>query len=207
MNVVPYGDRAVLLDVADRSDAPAVLERVRVAMAGRDGVLEVIGGARTVLVEVDRATDLTATGEAMLSAANDADGATAIAINGEIVEIPVDYSGADVGAVAALIGASIDELVRLHTAPLYAVAFCGFSPGFAYLTGLDARLQLPRLPRPRTAVPAGSVGIAGEYTGVYPRSSPGGWRLLGHTDVSIWDLDRTPPALLAPGARVRLVAT
>ncbi len=96
-----------------------------------------------------------------------------------------------------------DELVARHSEPRYVVAFCGFAPGFAYLSGLDERLHVARRAEPRTRVPAGSVGIAGEFTGVYPRASPGGWRLLGRTDADLWNLARTPPALLVPGTRVR----
>ncbi len=95
-------------------------------------------------------------------------------------------------------------MIRRHSAAEYTVQFCGFAPGFGYLSGLDPALRLPRLASPRPAVPAGSVAIAGEFTGVYPRSSPGGWLLLGHTDAVLFDLDRRPPALLRPGTAVRL---
>ncbi|HVU92653.1 MAG TPA: allophanate hydrolase subunit 1, partial [Jatrophihabitans sp.] len=125
------------------------------------------------------------------------------AAQGELVELAVEYDGPDLAATAAELGLSPAELVRRHAAGEYVVAFCGFAPGFAYLTGLDPALHVPRLAEPRTRVPAGAVGIAGEFTGVYPRPSPGGWRLLGRTDAVLWDLDRTPPALLPPGTRVR----
>jgi KipI family sensor histidine kinase inhibitor len=102
-----------------------------------------------------------------------------------------------------LTGLSAAEIVERHSRALYTVALCGFSPGFAYLVGGDPRLRVPRRETPRTAVPAGSVAIADRYTGVYPRPLPGGWRLIGRTDAALWRLDRDPPSLLAPGARVR----
>jgi 5-oxoprolinase (ATP-hydrolysing) subunit B len=117
--------------------------------------------------------------------------------------IPVTYDGPDMDEVARETGLTPAEVIRRHTAPVYTVAFCGFAPGFAYLTGLDPVLMLPRLPVPRTQVPAGSVAVSGQYTSVYPRTSPGGWRLLGRTTAVMWDLAREQPALLTPGSRVR----
>jgi KipI family sensor histidine kinase inhibitor len=118
--------------------------------------------------------------------------------------LPVRYDGADLDSVARECGLTVPEVIRRHCEPEYTVQFCGFAPGFGYLSGLDPALRLPRLASPRPAVPAGSVAIAGEFTGVYPRSSPGGWLLLGHTDAVLFDLDRQPPALLRPGVSVRL---
>ena len=123
-----------------------------------------------------------------------------------LVEVPTVYDGADLAEVAELWGVSAEAAVRIHTGPEYRVAFCGFAPGFAYLTGLPARYEVPRRATPRTSVPAGSVALAGPYTGVYPRSSPGGWQLLGRTDLPLWDAARDPAALLAPGVRVRFTA-
>ena len=122
---------------------------------------------------------------------------------GRTVEIPVVYDGADLEAVAQLAGLSAEEVVERHTAAEYAVAFIGFAPGFAYLIGGDERLAVPRLPKPRERVPAGSVAIAGPYSGIYPRDSPGGWRLLGRTSLTLFDPERAAPALLATGDRVR----
>ena len=115
------------------------------------------------------------------------------------------YDGEDLPEVCRLTGLSREQVVRRHAAPDYVVAFLGFIPGFPYLVGLDQALHVPRRPTPRTAVPAGSVGLAGSQTGVYPRTTPGGWQLLGHTDVVLFDPHREPPALLAPGDRLRFV--
>jgi KipI family sensor histidine kinase inhibitor len=105
--------------------------------------------------------------------------------------------------VARDAGLSEEDVVGLHTSAVYTVAFTGFAPGFGYLTGLPTALRQPRLDSPRTRVPAGAVGVAGEFTGVYPRESPGGWRLLGQTSATLFDPATDPPALLAPGDRVR----
>lgn len=120
------------------------------------------------------------------------------------VRIPVRYDGPDLADVAALWGVSVEEAVRVHAAAEYRVAFCGFAPGFGYLTGLDEEHHVPRRAEPRTRVPAGAVGLAGPYTGIYPRSSPGGWQLVGTAvDTVLWDTGRSPAALLEPGTRVR----
>lgn len=119
------------------------------------------------------------------------------------VEIPVRYDGPDLDEVCALKGLTRDELIALHTGTTLTTAFCGFAPGFGYLSGLPERLHVPRRASPRTQVAAGSVGLAGEFTGVYPRASPGGWQVIGRTALAMWDATRTPPSLLAPGTRVR----
>jgi KipI family sensor histidine kinase inhibitor len=165
------------------------------------GVLDVVPGARTVLVDGDPPGISRAALEAAIAAHDPAAGAAA----GETghVELAVTYDGADLGDVAARAGLTTDEVVALHTGGEFVVAFCGFTAGFAYLTGLPPELRLPRLDEPRTAVPAGSVAIAEEFTGVYPRRSPGGWRLLGRTEADLWNTTRPAPALLTPGTRVR----
>lgn len=122
-----------------------------------------------------------------------------------LVQVPVRYDGADLPEIAQLTGMSEAEVVRTHLAGEYVVAFAGFAPGFAYIAGGDPRLQVPRRATPRTRVPAGSVALASEFTGIYPRQGPGGWQLLGHTDMVLWDLNRTPPALLTAGTRVRFI--
>ncbi|MFZ5639009.1 MAG: 5-oxoprolinase subunit PxpB [Pseudomonadota bacterium] len=122
------------------------------------------------------------------------------------IEIPVVYGGSfgeDLDAAAAALGLTPDALVARHSAAIYTVAMIGFAPGFPYLSGLDPALALPRLPTPRTRVPAGSVAIGGAQTGIYPHESPGGWRLLGRTPLRLFDPTRATPSLLAPGDRVR----
>jgi KipI family sensor histidine kinase inhibitor len=128
---------------------------------------------------------------------------------GRLVEIPVRYGGEDgpdLADVAAHCGLAIDEVVRRHGAAEYCVYFIGFQPGFAYLGGLDAALHTPRRAEPRVAVPAGSVGIGGAQTGIYPLATPGGWQLIGRTSLALFDPRAEPPTLLAPGDRVRFVA-
>lgn len=123
---------------------------------------------------------------------------------GTALRIPVRYDGPDLADVARLWGVQGREVVRVHTTTEFRVAFCGFAPGFGYLTGLDEKYHVPRRTSPRTRVPPGAVGLAGAYTGVYPRSSPGGWQLIGTAvDTVLWDPARTPAALLTPGTRVR----
>jgi len=117
--------------------------------------------------------------------------------------IDVVYDGPDIAELAFRAHVSIDDVVRLHATGSYEVAFCGFSPGFGYLRGIDQRLHVPRRDTPRMSVPAGSVGVAAGYTCVYPSASPGGWYLIGHTNAAMWDVDRVPPALLRPGQGVR----
>jgi KipI family sensor histidine kinase inhibitor len=192
----PYGDRAVLLE----PDDPEQLAGLRVTLQALTGVLEVVPAARTVLASFDPART---SGTVIADAARRAEHAPRELPDTALVELPVRYDGADLQDVAGEVGCSVPALVARHAAAEYTVAFCGFAPGFAYLTGLEPALHRPRLATPRTSVPAGAVGIAGEYTGVYPRSSPGGWRLLGRTEATLWDLDRVPPALLVPGVRVR----
>ncbi len=195
MQIRPYGEAAVLVETND----PLGL---RAAIAGIDGVGELVPAACTLLVRFDTAR----TSAALLSAAvRAAEIAPHQSAAGALIELAVRYDGADLESVAAEVGLGIDEVIARHCSAEYTVAFCGFSPGFAYLTGLDPRLHVTRLAPPRTTVPAGAVAIAGEYTGVYPRNSPGGWRILGSTDVSLWDLSRRAPALLTPGNRVRFV--
>jgi KipI family sensor histidine kinase inhibitor len=166
------------------------------------GVVDLVPAARTLLVCMDSVVDpreFAALLETMSPASTEE-------LSGDPVTIPVHYDGEDLAEVARLTSLSEDEVVSVHTGPEYVVGFTGFAPGFGYLTGLDERLRLPRRETPRTRVPAGAVAVAGEYTGVYPRPSPGGWHLLGTTSVTLWDATRETPALLRPGSRVRFEA-
>lgn len=198
VRALPYGEDGVLLEVADAAHVVA-LQR---AAAALPGAREVVPGARTVLVVFDPAVT---TGDAVTAALARAAAHPAASGPGGDVRITVTYDGPDLAAVAGETGLSVDEVVARHAGGTYTVAFCGFSPGFAYLTGLDPVLHVPRLAEPRAAVPAGSVAVAGEFAGVYPRVSPGGWRLLGRTDATLWDTARPAPALLVPGTTVRFV--
>lgn len=123
----------------------------------------------------------------------------------ELVTLPVTYDGPDLDEVAELTGLSAAEVIAAHTGTDWTAVFCGFAPGFAYLAGGDPRLQVARRSTPRTRVPAGSVALAGHYCGVYPRESPGGWRLIGRTGITLWDTAAVPPAVIRPGMRVRFV--
>jgi KipI family sensor histidine kinase inhibitor len=189
------GDRGLLVDA---DDAAGIAAAEALALAG---VVEVVPGAAAVLVRHDASADPRALA-AVLAGVEPLARSSA---SGGLVEIPVVYDGADLDDVAAATGLTAADVVRLHSAAEYDVAFCGFAPGFAYLRGLDTRLTVPRLAAPRTRVPAGSVAVADIWSAVYPRESPGGWRLLGRTDAAVWDPARTPPAVLAPGTRVRFV--
>src|SRR5699024_2039294 len=122
------------------------------------------------------------------------------------VTVAVAYDGPDLDDVATATGLAPEEVIAAHTGTEWTVAFTGFAPGFGYLVGGDRRLNVPRRDAPRTAVPAGSVGLAGSFSGVYPRPSPGGWQLIGRTDARLWQPDRDPPALLRPGMTVRFEA-
>jgi KipI family sensor histidine kinase inhibitor len=197
VKVLPFGDAALLVEVDGLPEVLALAAAVHAARPA--GVLDVVPAARTVLVTVVPGTDLGALRHTVLELPVDPSSAP----EGGSVEIPVIYDGPDLAEVARLTGLDEDEVVAAHTGTPWRIAFGGFAPGFAYLTGGDERLQVPRRDEPRTAVPAGAVGLAGEFSGVYPRPSPGGWQLIGRTDVVLWDPDREPPALLEPGGFVR----
>jgi KipI family sensor histidine kinase inhibitor len=193
----PAGDRGVLLDVPDGAAAPVA----RVIAAEVSGLVDVVPGHRTVLVTWDADPPR----EDLAALATRAIEGGASTADSRAVEIPVTYDGADLEIVAELTGLSALEVVAAHSAVEYTVAFLGFAPGFAYLVGGDERLHVPRRDEPRQRVPAGSVAIAGPYSGVYPREGPGGWRLLGTTTAGLFDPGRSPPTLLAAGDRVRFV--
>jgi KipI family sensor histidine kinase inhibitor len=197
VRVLPYGDRALLVDVPDL----AAVAAVRLALEGSPlpGQQELVAAARTVLVVLDR-----------LPTANDAAALRGLSLEPAVapaeapgIDLPVAFDGPDLAEVAELTSRSVPALVETLTSTEFTVAFAGFAPGFAYLTGLPPELHVPRRPTPRTRVPAGSVGLAGPFAGAYPQASPGGWQLVGRTDAVLFDVDRNPPALLAPGARVR----
>jgi KipI family sensor histidine kinase inhibitor len=196
------GERALLVELPGTAEVAALYGWLRERQeAGELGEIEeLVPAARTVLL--DGVADVPAVAALLRTARPRA----AAAASGPLVEVPTVYDGADLAEVAALWGVSEEAAVRIHTEPEYVVAFCGFAPGFGYLTGLPQRYEVPRRDTPRSSVPAGSVALAGQYTGVYPSPSPGGWQLIGRTALALWDPVREPAALLAPGVRVRFTA-
>ncbi|MDQ2708270.1 MAG: allophanate hydrolase subunit 1 [Actinomycetota bacterium] len=198
MRVLRCGLDAVLVELAGLDQVLGLRAALRTTCP--DGVAELVPAARTLLIRYDpRRLDLGRI-RALLA---ELPAAEAIQeCPGELV-VPVRYDGADLAEVAALTGLTRREVTDRHLGSRFTVAFCGFAPGFAYLTGLDPALWVPRRTNPRTLVPAGSVAVADEYTGVYPRPSPGGWQLIGSTELAVWNLARDPVTLLPPGTTVR----
>jgi KipI family sensor histidine kinase inhibitor len=198
VRILPSGDTALLVEV-DHLDEALALYRCWAADPP-DGVVDLIPAACTVLVVADPALIGLDRLARELAGTRPERGSDA---DGPLVEVPVRYDGTDLDEVAALLGCSPREVVDRHTGAEWRVAFCGFAPGFAYLACTDGDWNIPRRSTPRTRVPAGSVGLAGTFSGVYPRPSPGGWQLIGRTGATLFDPDHEPPALLTPGTRVR----
>ena len=196
--ILPYGDHALLVEL---DDLDAVLALFRGLDASRpDGVVDLVPASRTIAAVVDpRILSLSAARGWLERTAPVA----ADAVEERTVEIAVRYDGEDLDEVARLTGRTAADVVAFHAERPWRVAFGGFAPGFAYLVRDGERLDVPRRSTPRTAVPAGAVGLAGTFSGVYPRASPGGWQLIGRTDAVLWDEDADPPALLRPGTVVR----
>jgi KipI family sensor histidine kinase inhibitor len=207
ISIHDYGDQALLLEFDSTAEVLAWAEALR--EAGLLGVLDIVPASRTVLLKLagpryqaptrQRLGKLRVTAESVSDAIAPVDGRADI-------EIDVVYDGADLDEVARLTGLTTDEVIAAHTGTPWRVGFGGFAPGFAYLIGGDEQLNVPRQSEPRTRVPAGSVALAGEFSGVYPRESPGGWQLIGRVAENIaelWDVDRDPPALLRPGLWVQ----
>jgi KipI family sensor histidine kinase inhibitor len=193
------GPHAVLVETDASPASLAAAIRARFA----DGVVDVVPAARTVLVTVADERTLDDVRVALAGLAPDEHAQTGT--SARTITIPVRYDGEDLAAVASACGTTVEDVIRRHTAREYRAAFCGFAPGFAYLSGLDARLHLPRRATPRARIAPGSVAIAAGWSAVYPAASPGGWHLLGHTDVAVWEPARPEPALLEPGTVVRFV--
>ncbi|MBX7431786.1 allophanate hydrolase subunit 1 [Mycobacterium sp. Y57] len=200
-----YGDRALLLEFADTVEVLAWTDALRAA--DLPGVEDIVPAARTVLVKLAQSRYLAPTRQRLARVRVSQDRPAAPANGRADVVIDVSYDGEDLDEVARLTGMTSGEVVAAHTGRPWRVTFSGFAPGFAYLAGGHERLAVPRRPDPRTKVPVGSVGLAGEFSGVYPRESPGGWQLIGRTAAPLWDIEREIPSLLTPGLWVQFQAT
>jgi KipI family sensor histidine kinase inhibitor len=198
---MPFGDTALLVEV---EGLPEVLSLAAAMRAERPPeVVDVIPAARTVLLVANAPAYVAQLVQWVTTLSS-----TTLSDQPSVEEVKLDvtYDGPDLAEVSRLTGMSEDDIVAAHTGTPWRIAFGGFAPGFAYLTGGDPRLAVARRDEPRTSVPTGSVGLAGEYSGVYPRASPGGWQLIGRTEAPLWDPERDPPALLVPGGTVRFRA-
>ncbi|MBT8160534.1 5-oxoprolinase subunit PxpB [Arthrobacter sp. GN70] len=203
--LLPCGDSAFLVELPELSAVVAYyrgLTGFPGDMSIPQGIIDVVPAARTVLVTFDPGLITPAEVRDWLETAQPA---AAVVGSGREVRIEVTYGGPDLAETAQYLGLSEAELVRLHTASEWTAAFSGFAPGFVYLVTTHEGLRVPRRNTPRTAVPAGSVGLAGEFSGIYPRSSPGGWQLIGSTTAALWDASKAHPALIRPGDTVRFV--
>ena len=202
--ITDYGDQALLLQFDSTAEVLAWNDVLR--EADLLGVVDIVPASMTVLIKLDgpryqgvarqQLSKLRLAPETAQEATSPVDGRADVVID-------VVYDGADLDEVAELTGLSRRDVIAAHTETPWRVGFAGFAPGFAYLVGGDERLNVPRRSEPRTKVPVGSVGLAGEFSGVYPRESPGGWQLIGRTDADLWDVDREQPALLTPGQWVQ----
>jgi KipI family sensor histidine kinase inhibitor len=202
--VTDYGDQALLLEFDSTAEVLAWNDVLR--EADLLGVVDIVPASRTVLIKLDgpRYQGVARQQLSKLRLAPETALEATAPVNGRAdVVIDVVYDGADLDEVAELTGLSRRDVIAAHTETPWRVGFAGFAPGFAYLVGGDERLNVPRRSEPRTKVPVGSVGLAGEFSGVYPRESPGGWQLIGCTDADLWNVDREQPALLTPGQWVQ----
>ena len=201
MVIRPFGQSALLVEVATLNDVVSLHRRL--AASAPDGVTDLVPAARTVLVAFDPARLSAAQVRAFIEGASDASEQSDAATG--IYELDIAYDGEDIRSAANLLGVSPEALIAAHRDAEWTVAFTGFAPGFGYLTSPEWRFAVPRLESPRTRVPAGAVGLAGEFTGAYPRETPGGWQLIGTTSAPLFTPEIDPPALLTPGSRVRFV--
>jgi KipI family sensor histidine kinase inhibitor len=199
VRLLRVGTDSLLVEVSDTTAAMRVYDE---ALRQEVEAADVVPAARTVLFS--GVPDLPRLEKELFTWELDQTAASAPG-HGPVCEVPTVYDGPDLESVARHWGMTVREVVELHTSREMVVAFCGFAPGFAYCTGLDGLPAVPRLDEPRTRVPAGAVGLADIFTGVYPSESPGGWQLIGQTELELWDERREQPATLAPGTRVRFV--
>lgn len=201
--VLDYGDQALLVQCGSTAEVLAWAAALRAAAP--PGVLDIVPAARTVLVKLASPRYQGVIRQRLRKMRVDAEPAAPAERRADVV-IDVVYDGPDLAEVANHTGLTPAQVVHAHTSTLWRVGFSGFAPGFAYLVDGDPRLRVPRRAEPRTSVPAGSVALAGEFSAVYPRQSPGGWQLIGNTEAVLWDLDRPSPALLTQGMWVQFRA-
>lgn len=214
MIINPCGEQAILVDIEESDAQTSGLSVLFTVLRLRDqvaawqlpGIVDLVPAASTLLIMLDTAVVLpkdvaNRLREVDLSQADSSDkGAKSV------VEIPVRYDGPDLSHVAELLEISSEELVRRHTSATWTAAFGGFAPGFAYLVSDTPLGSIPRLDSPRAQIPTGAVGLAGEFSGIYPQPSPGGWQLIGTTDLPMWDATNSErPAAILPGDTVTFV--
>jgi KipI family sensor histidine kinase inhibitor len=197
---LPVNLSTILVELNDLDETLALLASLQAAPL--PGMKDLVPAARTLMIGF-AAEETSAEEVAAGVAARDL--VAPLARDATLVEVPVRYDGEDLEEVARITGFSVDEVIRRHTAATYTVAFCGFAPGFGYLIGGDPALHVPRRKNPRTRIAAGSVALAGAFSGVYPQNSPGGWQIIGTTPVKMWDISRNPPAYFQPGYQVRFI--
>lgn len=203
VRLLPAGDAALLVELADLDEAVALTRRIRAAQLSE--VIDLVPAARTLLLHTRDGADLATLGRTVLRLVADLPSQRAGPAPADPFVVEVRYDGPDLPAVAGLTGLDPPEVIHAHTRTPWRVAFIGFAPGFGYLTGGDPRLRVPRRSASRTSVPAGAVALAGEFSAVYPRASPGGWQLIGSTDTVLWDIGADPPAVLQPGRWIQFV--
>jgi len=201
--VQDYGDQALMVQCGSTAEVLAWTAALR--DAAWLGVIDIVPAARTVLVKLDGPHGQGMVRQRLRKLRVDVNEAAPADRSADVV-IDVVYDGPDIAEVAEHTGLTTAQVIDAHTATLWHVGFSGFAPGFAYLVDGDPRLRVPRRSDPRTAVPAGSVALAGEFSAIYPRRSPGGWQLIGHTDAVLWDIERPDPALLTQGMWVQFRA-
>jgi len=199
-----YGDQALLLEFDSTADVLAWTATLTAAQLL--GVVDIVPASRTILIKLADPRYQAPTRQRLGKLRLQPGSAPVRPIGQADVTIDVVYDGADLHEVAKLTGMTPEQVIAAHTGSQWQVGFMGFAPGFAYLVGGDERLQVPRRTEPRTSVPAGAVALAGEFSGIYPRQSPGGWQLIGHTDAVMFDVHRDQPALLTPGTWVQFRA-
>ena len=194
------GEQAFLLDFDSVEEV--IARHASIQGANIDGIIELVPAARTIFVEVDTQRYSL---RSVIEAIEQAPPVELHKSDSPAIDIPMRYDGPDIPDVAMALGIDPDEVAGVHSGQEWVAAFTGFSPGFAYLVSTTPLPEVPRRPEPRTAVPTGAVAMAGAFTGIYPRPSPGGWQIIGHAEVDLWNMERPEPALITAGTRVRFV--